>query len=217
MKIKKRVLSLLLLVMLITVAGMSAFFTDSETVENTFTIGEINIELTEPNWDEENAKSLTPNKTIAKDPKVTNIGKNDAFVMLMVEVPVATVKTVSDGNITEAKQELFSYTVNNGWSEVVSFDGHHDGTEGDVKTHVYAYVLPSAKSTMRAISPNEETATLFDQVKFANIVEGQGLEKSVLHINVIASAIQTVNLSSSLAKDVTEIMINHIQTVDAEG
>lgn len=64
--------------------------------------------------------ALTPNKTVKKDPQVTNTGSNDAFVFLQVKVPTASVKTAAaDGSLQDSrKQDLFHYTVNSGWKLV---------------------------------------------------------------------------------------------------
>ena len=64
---KRKGLLAVLLVMLVTVAGISAYFTDSDTATNTFTVGKIDVELQEPNWNEDNGENVLPNETVAKD------------------------------------------------------------------------------------------------------------------------------------------------------
>ncbi|MGN0633286.1 MAG: TasA family protein [Oscillospiraceae bacterium] len=100
------------------VGGMLAYLTDKDEVTNTFTVGEVKIDLTEPNYNLDNAKDIVPNQTITKDPTVTNTGKNDAIVFLKVTVPVKNVATANaNGTLTEARtgtnltpknQELFT-------------------------------------------------------------------------------------------------------------
>lgn len=53
-----------------TIGGMTAYFTDTESVVNEFTVGKISIKLTEPRWNPENGKDITPLKEVAKDPMV---------------------------------------------------------------------------------------------------------------------------------------------------
>lgn len=108
------------LIALFAIGSAIAFFTDKDNKTNDFTVGNISIQLTEPNWNADNGKDLTPNKTISKDPQITNDGPNDAFVFLQVKVPVANVKTAAaDGSLQPAKsQDLFAYTVNENWTEV---------------------------------------------------------------------------------------------------
>lgn len=93
MKAKKKILSLALAASLAAVAivGSSlAYFTDKEEKTNILTIGNVDITLTEPNWDaagEEEAKEMYPGEAVAKDPTVTNVGANPAFVRVKVEWP----------------------------------------------------------------------------------------------------------------------------------
>lgn len=93
MKAKKKILSLALAASLAAVAivGSSlAYFTDKEEKTNILTIGNVDITLTEPNWDAagaEEAKEMYPGEAVAKDPTVTNVGENPAFVRVKVEWP----------------------------------------------------------------------------------------------------------------------------------
>lgn len=67
------------------IGGMSlAYFTDTKTATNTFTLGNVTIELTEPHWENEGA-SLSPSVSYAKDPTITNTGSEDCYVRVKVE------------------------------------------------------------------------------------------------------------------------------------
>ena len=70
---KKKVISLILCAALLTVAvigGTLAYFTDMDDATNTFTVGKVDIELEEPNW-EGNDQTLMPGTTLPKDPTIT--------------------------------------------------------------------------------------------------------------------------------------------------
>ena len=88
---KKKILALVLCVAMLAIAivgGTLAYFTDEKAVENVFTVGNVSIELTEPNWDasgEAEAKDVYPGEPLAKDPTVTNNGANPCFVRVKVE------------------------------------------------------------------------------------------------------------------------------------
>jgi len=75
---KKKIIALALVLCLAAVAvvgGTLAYFTDVADATNTFTVGNVDIELTEPNWEEtgkEEAKDAYPGEPLAKDPKVIN-------------------------------------------------------------------------------------------------------------------------------------------------
>lgn len=65
-----------------------AYFTDTDQADNVFTVGNVDIQLTEPNWNafgSKDAPDAYPGEALAKDPTVTNIGKNPCFVRIKVE------------------------------------------------------------------------------------------------------------------------------------
>lgn len=67
--------------------GTLAYFTDNAEKTNTFTVGNVKIELTEPNWDaagSKDAPEVYPGERLAKDPTVKNIGANPCFVRISV-------------------------------------------------------------------------------------------------------------------------------------
>ena len=51
MKKKKTILAALVLLLVVAVGGAIAYFTDTDTKTNTFTIGNVDISLTEDGWD----------------------------------------------------------------------------------------------------------------------------------------------------------------------
>ena len=142
----------------VTVLGSAsaalAYLTDSETADNTFTMGDVTIESLEPNWpgnDSDSVKDVVPNKEIAKDPMVDNKGVNDAIVFITVDSPMEKLTVIADnGTVATAKSinELFwfkdaedtvSTHANNfdsGWQELTSKEMYvkiaADGTETKV-------------------------------------------------------------------------------------
>lgn len=176
------------------ISGILAYLTDTDTATNNFTVGKVEIELQEPTWDAANdensndipdvAETLAANATIAKDPQVQNIGKNDAYVYLKVTVPKDTVIVAqADGTrLPEAVTELFSYEVNEGWTEIPS--QKVEGT--DSNTYVYYY--------NEKLAPDAVTAKpLFNEVTLANVIEGE-IDLSSQQIDIDAYAIQSDNL-----------------------
>ena len=72
-----------MLVAAMSIGGMLAYFTDTDTKENTFTVGDVEITLTEPSWTED-SYIANPGVPVAKDPIITNVGANDAYVRMKV-------------------------------------------------------------------------------------------------------------------------------------
>lgn len=178
------------------VSGVLAYLTDTDTATNKFTIGKVEIDLQEPTWDAgedvnnndipDYAENLVPGKSIAKDPQVKNTGLNDAYVYLKVTVPTANLVTAqADGTLANEGQaqqtEVFSYEQTENWKEIIS----QRVTGTDANTYLYYY--------NGAVAQNATTEPLFNQVTFANVVEGQ-VELSEYQIDIEAYAIQADNL-----------------------
>jgi len=104
---KKKILALVMVVALLGVSlitGTLAYFTDTHTAENVFVVGNVDIELWEDNNDGKSnngdpngnndeytpwlkAQNLVPGVSIEKDAWIKNVGKNDAYVRVLVTVP----------------------------------------------------------------------------------------------------------------------------------
>lgn len=123
-------LALVLVVAVASVGGMIAWLTDkTDAVTNTFTVGDINITLTETKKPDGTALStgdkweakLIPGKEYSKDPKVTVLANSeDCYLFVKVTEPELT--------------GILNYTLNTaGWTK-----GTGDGEGGNgVPTNVY--------------------------------------------------------------------------------
>ena len=194
MKNKRTALACLGLVGILGVGGVAAYFTDSEEAVNKFTFGQIDIDVTEPNFDEDKTHENTlPNEVITKDPTITVAESSlDAYAFFEVTLPEVTAKVAGDdGTVSaEAKHPLFSYELNEGWTEIGTGTNNGDGTI----THVYAY---GSGSAMTALSAGESTTALFDEVKVLNFVEGSDFTQDEQNITVKGYAIQTTDIGDS--------------------
>lgn len=93
---KKRFVAILLCVTLVALAAIGATFaylTDSKTVNNTFTMGNVAIKLDEtdiknPTGDRvtSNEYNVYPGAVVKKDPIVHNTGKNAAYIRATINV-----------------------------------------------------------------------------------------------------------------------------------
>ena len=93
---KKKITAIFLCVALvaIAIAGASlAYFTDTKTATNTFTMGNVKItldetDITNPEGDRvtSNEYDVYPGAVVTKDPVVHNVGKNGAYIRATVNV-----------------------------------------------------------------------------------------------------------------------------------
>ena len=68
----------------LTIGGTLAYLTSTQSATNTFTVGNVQIGLSEPNWNNANdGKNMLPGNTYNKDPLITAIqGKSYMRVKL---------------------------------------------------------------------------------------------------------------------------------------
>lgn len=88
---KKTILVAAIAVMLVAalvVGGTLAYFTDkSDAKVNTFTVGNVAIDLEEPNWNADESHTLLPGARYAKDPTITvKKDSQDAYVFLKLDL-----------------------------------------------------------------------------------------------------------------------------------
>ena len=83
--------------------GSLAYLTDRDADVNVFTMGNVDIELTE---DFEQGSELIPGVDIKKEVKVENVGNNDAWVWVDIAIP----KTLDDVNAASSNVVHFNYS-----------------------------------------------------------------------------------------------------------
>ena len=203
MKKKKTILASVILLLVVAVGGAIAYFTDSEEKTNTFTIGNVDISLSEPDWVETDttpangvpdaAENLMPGQTVLKNPIISNEStKNPAYVFAKVVVPCTTETT---------PQEIFTYTINTDkWTELTG--SAVACTSGGNATHVYYYgtsgTLAELAKAAADDTPTPTDKAVFDSVTVRSTLEGdEGLDgnKSIV---VTGYGIQTEGLASSV-------------------
>lgn len=196
---KRKLLAMCLVAALAATAvigGTLAYFTDSDAAENTFTVGNVDIALTEPNWEAKGkaeAETVYPGEPLAKDPTVENIGANPCFVR------------VSVSNLDQFGEK----------GDIVYLTGYQEGELGegwvDGKDGYFYWTKPLAARGTEDDEWNQglvsKTAPLFDQIKMpVGLVGGEEAEPIV----VAAQAVQAQGARASWA-DVKEMEVAEIQ------
>lgn len=181
---KKLTIAALVLALVLLIGGIVAYFTDEKNTSNVFTLGNVSITLTEPAWVATNGQNMSPGKTVAKDPTITNNGSMPAYVFAEVKVPMTTETT---------PREVFTYTLNSGWVEVGTAT-----TSGGYTTHVYAYGTSSA---MTSLAANAATSAVFNNVTLINVTDPNVIPKDAqsgeFNLDIKAKAIQANDLGTT--------------------
>ena len=169
MNMKKKVATLgLVAAMLLTSAGATlAYFTDTDAKTNTFTTGNVKIELVEKNADgtefTQNQKLIPGSKTeneVSKLVTVKNVGTEDAYMWIEVWVPAA----LDDGDDNSPQAPGLGNSLHFNYAQGVTetkntFLGSKE-IDG-VKYNGYVHYVAGATE---GIAANGSTVNLLDQV-----------------------------------------------------
>jgi len=191
---KKTIIAAIVLLLVLLVGGAIAYFTDHDEEENVFTIGKVDIELSEPTWvstGKTKAEGLMPGDTIEKDPTVTVASDSeDAWVFVKVEVPCL------------GTTELFTYTTNTGWTELtIANELPVACTSGGTATHVYYYgsgnTLTALAKAANASTPTPTSTAVFSNVTLLSTLTGNEGLTGDKEIVITGYGIQTEGLTST--------------------
>ena len=197
---KKRFVAILLCVTLVALAAIGATFaylTDTKTVDNTFTMGNVAIKLDETDIKNPNGARVTSNEynvypgaVVTKDPIVHNTGKNAAYIRATVNVsnwmnlcaayyPESGFEFTKPGY--EKSLELLVGTLGEGWS-VVGVEAGDTFTIGQF----------DAKFILKydgKLAAGADTTAMFQTVTIPTGIDNANTE-SFSGVKVVAQAIQ---------------------------
>ena len=190
---KKKIIALCLIVALAATAvigGTLAYFTDTKSVQNVFTTGNVNITLTEPNWDaaaKEDAShaKLMPGRTIAKDPTITVATTSEkAYTFMEVKLSndfmtllnaYATFKNIDVSTVAGQKALIDAWFTSKVGPKIMSIN------------------LSTNSVILGVLSPKNpgQSVTYFDEITVpADIPNGMIKENGTYTIDITAYAIQ---------------------------
>lgn len=151
MKLNRKWLLAIALVLSMTMAisGTLAYLTDRDSEANVFTIGNVEIDLSE---DFEQGAELIPGVDITKKPIITNTGNNDAWVWATIAIPAAldndeASKNVVHFNYDKDHVNATEWTWTNNGSWMVQENVEHEGVLYNMYTVLYQTALKKGEST----------------------------------------------------------------------
>lgn len=184
--------ALLVMVAILGVGGTLAYFTAEDSATNEFTVGNVKIDLTEPEWEKTGkaeAVDAYPGEALAKDPQVTNEGNNPCFVRIKVE-GLDCLKAEGDGD------EMLIH---------VRTDYQEDKLGADWVLHDDGYYYYT-----KVLAAGGTTTPVFDSIVIPKaLTNADGTEHTkAYNINVKAYAVQAQGARASWSKVLDEVQGN---------
>ena len=191
---KKAIAVSVVLLLVLLIGGLLAYFTSTDSVQNVFTIGDgVSIAISEV-WNENDGLNLRPGAVVTKAPSVQNTSTTEpAYVFVEVIVPC-----YGSSGLT-ADTPLFTFTANNGWTLI-----NTPSVDTGEKTITYRYAYGSASAMTSLAASSTTTTPVFSSVTLAPslTVSQKESANSDLSIDINAYGIQTDGLGVTAPTDI---------------
>lgn len=219
---RAKLLAAICLLALLSLGGTMAYMTDHESAENRFTVGKVDFNLYERNWDGERpdgtyatssnatssnatssnalgmeqAENMYAGMEINKDPAIKNNSKNDAYLRMTVKVPVATVSTADrDGNLVDGGIQKETELFSYELNPYCGMKPVSYWPTVENGFHVYEYMYTGDGYHEIPVPAGHNIPPLFHTVTFANVVDGE-INEETEFIYVDFKAIQSGGLDT---------------------
>lgn len=197
------VLAMILVCVTSVFATIAYLTSDTEVVSNTFTVGNVEIDIRESNINEDPTdpdddyiyggesqtyEDIVPNQTYAKDPTViVKAGSEPSYVRMFVTITKSAAfdEVFADNNLNLA--DLFEYNATN-WE----YKNNVEDTAADTRTYEFWYKDVTVEGAEYALP------ALFTQVKVPGVLSNAELATlSGFQINIRAEAIQEAGFDNA--------------------
>ncbi len=151
----------------LAIGATIAYFTATDDATNTFTVGNVKIDLKEPTWDSQgklDAPEAYPGEPLAKDPYVINTGANPCVVRIKVDLP-ANVPGITFRSLDTTNW----YKDGDYYYYLKPLGIHGDTTLSDETTKLFTHVIMPTTLT------NGDATTKYNIVVTAEAVQAQGI------------------------------------------
>ena len=188
----------LCMVAILAVGGTLAYFTDTDSADNVFTVGNVDIDLTEPNWEtvgKDEAPEVYPGEAIAKDPTITNNGANPCFVRIKITGWDSLIDAELSKNLIGFRTDYVDNKLGENW---VCPDGYNEADD----SYIFYY--------NKVLTVGSTTDALFDQIvlpfdlvngdtNFTDEQKDDPTYNPEYHIEVYAEAVQAQGAKPSFS------------------
>ena len=231
-KIRRILLLLACAVLLVSlsVGATLAYLTSTDEVENTFTVGDVQIELDETNYDgvdqdnndnkneardKSNKYNLVPGVPCIKDPIVTVLKNSEpCYVRVKVIVDVSGCEGDEDDTVSDFKTWAGTFAANYILTDkIAGFNGTYwnasepvINTDAYTVTYILTYKSGDTNNIVGKSDKNTELKPVFTHIQAPFELNNADIAKLAgMKINVVAEAIQAEGFTASDGKTAEEI------------
>lgn len=171
----------LCMVAILAMGGTLAYLTDTEDATNTFTVGNVDITLTEEAWTEEGGgedqgEDAYPGEPLPKDPTVTNVGSNPCFVRVSVTGLNQFVEKYGEDAMIDYRTNYVVGALGENW--VLHTDGYFYYTKVLAADEVTSALFDSIVVPVELTNAEHGENLTYDVEVFAEAVQAQGAKPS---------------------------------------
>lgn len=213
---KKKLVAAVASVCLVAALGVGAtlayYTAESDAKVNTFTIGNVKIDLLEPEWEPENGKDLVPGAEVPKNPMITNTGASDGYFMLEVD-GMEEMEAIGFSAMTGKDENKVAGYNTADWV-LVDENGavRTDNPENKLVDGYYVYIGTAPEGSVAA---GESTSALFNSI----VLSDDAKEVAATKYQIIANYVDANGLFTY--KDVNGVVIeankDRVPNLDTTG
>lgn len=194
----KKLFSAIALIVLISVIGVGAtlaYFTDNDAAQNVLTLGHVDIDLDEPNYEgDEEYEDIVPGDVIVKDPTITlDADSEDAYVRMKMEIDIKKLVFSVSGNEVVGEKDLDPELLTSAIKDIMEGAAGTTGLSEQIEAKGWYYNEEDGYYYYcEKLTQDNNTTVFFEQVELP-VTWGNDMAETVIRLDVFAEAIQADN------------------------
>ena len=200
--------------------GTLAYFTDQDEVTNTFTVGALDIEEKEPDWeDKTDGKKLIPGSVRYKNPTIYNVtteekGANACYCRMMVDLLDENNNRIEDQERIDKIWETICYDEDYKWDEQTRTGTSTNLIEGD-ENGVSRIIL----ERMKRVSPKfvEDTSASIPKGRRIFNYIGDTADNGILKAGSSATLFTTIAIPTEWKQEDLDLIGSYHMVITAQA
>ncbi len=204
MKNRKLLTAVVLMVLIgaIGVGATLAYFTDNDVAQNVLTLGHVDIDLDEPNYEgDEEYENIVPGDVIIKDPTITlDEDSEDAYLRVKMEIDIKKLVFAVSSNEVVGEIDLDPQVKADAIKDIMDGAAGTLGLAAQIESNNWFYNETDGYYYFNEkMTQDNNQAVFFTQVELP-VTWGNEMAETVIRLDVYAEAIQADNYEPVVEK-----------------